>query len=944
MLSLLLLMATFFLFSPPRGRTYPGAIPWSDLSLLKPLTDLMSLNGIVSTVRGVEIKDFALYLAAAAGLLLVAWRAAQLQGTEWIEKARQSPWFYGQLLLAGWVALSALSGVWAGAPTYALSQAGIYALVLAWALAVGWTLDRRDLPKLLAGLTAITAGGAALCVWYYYERNPFHRPGFPLGNPNVLAACLLPAIMVAVAALAEAVRRFRNENITTGLRRAALGLAALIPLTWCFALARGRGASLALLAGVGTALFFAGGKRLRWILVMLLVLLSLAAGSWYSRIGGREGLAGLGGATIRFRLYAWRYAAELWQERPIAGHGAGAYPRLAGQLAVRDRALDPAAFMGELLEHAHNELFEVLTEIGLVGGITFVGGFLATFVAAAALLRETRRAPDYWLLVALVASLMALTADAMFGVGPRLPGTPAIFYTLLGATWAMARCHEAEGRTGNGISATLAALVPRAPARPAVRYAVATGWALAAAGCATLALTNWQGALTEARAHNAYVDGNAGLARHAAHHASTRLLDPVRRLLAKELVVRAQLGLAYEARDAFERTIQRRGIPLDQLSETVQTDPELHETWLHAVEMCGAAYEAADRLASVVPMSLDTAKIAARGSEVMASLLIRTDPVAAKDWARRAVRLWRLQRVWTPYDLETLMSLIRYRGTVPYELGVLRDALRSTEASGQWVERLRELGRRNGFEETLRQFLSVAGPLDAETDLDTLIASMAPETYRLTAAWAALEHQFVAARTYALQAAELYQPMRPRFPTLYSMALSELAEYTLLESPANAEETIRLVRDAISALPVIQQQKYEAMVAPYRRLLLEALLVSGREAEARRVMRAADPSIEAPTAQLASLYVGLAQRFLRPDVRHRDWVEKWLSAAIRHQPKNLRAWGWRTWLAARNGDVERVQSLLLRAVAAGVTPENVRRIRSSLCQEYPDLCDDLGEP
>jgi len=97
------------------------------------------------------------------------------------------------------------------------------------------------------------------------------------------------------------------------------------------------------------------------------------------------------GATVRLRLYAWRYAACCGRPARSAARGPAAYPRLAGVLAAPDMTLDPAAFMGEresIVEHAHNELFEVLTEIGLVGGVTFVAGLLATLFAGSALLRN----------------------------------------------------------------------------------------------------------------------------------------------------------------------------------------------------------------------------------------------------------------------------------------------------------------------------------------------------------------------------------------------------------------------------------------------------------------------------------------------------------------------------------------------------------------------------
>ena len=95
-LALLLLAATFFLMSPPRGESYPGAVAWREGSLLKHVVDLMSLYGSVATVRGVEIKDFAFHLATVAALLLLAGRA--LVSGLWPPERRTAKraWFFNR--------------------------------------------------------------------------------------------------------------------------------------------------------------------------------------------------------------------------------------------------------------------------------------------------------------------------------------------------------------------------------------------------------------------------------------------------------------------------------------------------------------------------------------------------------------------------------------------------------------------------------------------------------------------------------------------------------------------------------------------------------------------------------------------------------------------------------------------------------------------------------
>jgi len=175
-LAVAMVAATLLLMSPRAGENYPGLSPWTPHSLLRPLVGLLSLGGLVQTARGVEIKDLALHAAAAIGLLLVAARALLARsGVEWRQALRE-PWLVAQLCLGVWVALSLASVTWSGDPPLTAGQAGLYALAFVWAVALGWTLDRRDIPWVLGAITALSAATGALTIWYFLERSPHHRP------------------------------------------------------------------------------------------------------------------------------------------------------------------------------------------------------------------------------------------------------------------------------------------------------------------------------------------------------------------------------------------------------------------------------------------------------------------------------------------------------------------------------------------------------------------------------------------------------------------------------------------------------------------------------------------------------------------------------------------------------------------------------------------------
>jgi len=945
-LAILLFAATYLLISPPTGQTYPGAIPWREGSLLKKIIEGMSLGGSVASIRGVEIKDLAFHLAVAAGLVLLAVRCALL-GVRLPKRGEvRAPWLAAQLLLLGWVALSALSAFWSRDADISLGQAALYGFGLAWALVMAWTLEARDVQRLLAGLIAASAVGAALCVWYYHERNPFHRPGFPIGNPGTLGASLLPAILASLGMLAEAVhRRMRHGGALPWARIVGVGL-ALIPLLWCTRLTSSRAAMVGLVVGLAVAVFIQVRRRTRWVVILTVAVLGLVAFGWmYS---SRLELAMARGATVRFRLYAWRYATELWQQRPVSGVGAGSYTRLAAWHSIHDRALDPGAFMGQLVEHAHNELFEILAEIGLLGGLTFVGGYVATFSAGAILLSTRIGRRRRWLVTVLMASLAALLADAMFGVGLRLPGVPPIFYGLLGALWAVSRCAARErdadvertiAAMTRGVSggARSAAPVRAGAAALGLAVAVAAGW---------LALRTWAGVQHEYRADVAYRSGNYAEADRLLLAAEPRLLDPSRKLEANKRRVLSCFELALEeVANWRELDADAANDSANSSEQSATSGPIAEAARQRAIEQCSETYRSAAALSRRAPTFGRMTAIGAKCAELLADLHRGVDFRAAREWLQRAEQAWRFERLQRPYDVETLLALTRYPASVGDHVALLRDALRSgftPEQQRGWLEALGRLANDPRFAGTLEEFVRAAAPLDPQSDLDSLVASMAPEAYRLAAAWKFANRDFAGAEDDTAHAAALYEPMRVRFPTLYSVTLAYQAEYAFRARPSEPAESIELLRRAIDSLPDIQEQKYEELVGPFRMYLARYLLAAGRESEAVEVVRrmVGDETLIAPA--VADLYAGLAGTFVRTPPAERPPVRVWIDAALRWRPDDWRAWSWRAWLAAEAGDTKGVAATLREAAMSGVHDARLRVIREMLAQEFSDTA--AGSP
>lgn len=831
--ALAVLAITFFLMSPPGDQGYPGALPWADGSTLHALVQWMSLGGATPTVRGVEIKQFVFHLAVAGGLVILGLRCLVSAFYPPRRKTALQAWFASQAFFIGWVVLSSASVWWSGDAELTLGQASLYGLALAWAVTLAWNLESRDLPRLLWGYVYIAAAGAVLCIWYYYERNPFHRPGFPIGNPNALAACILPAILISGistgGAIWNAVRRVEKLD----WRRFISAILPLIPLLWCFGLVWARAAFVGLFIGVAGVLFLRVRSRVRWGIA--LIALALAGGGiWYLSAASHDFTMGRS-ATVRFRLYAWRYAAVLWGQRPISGVGAGSYPRMASALAGGDRFLDPAAFMGEIVEHAHNELFEVFTEIGLVGGVTFVAGYLAALVAAANVMRQNYSPRRRLLIMGMIAGFIGLLADSLFGVNLRLPGTPAVFYTLLGGLWALSRSlskHSAETPDRAPLRAS--------PARWG-RYGLALA-SLAGALCtADLARRDWRGARTEFMAHQALRGGEIERALDLTVRAEADLLDPVRILATRLQTVEARFALA---RDGYSRVIEQIRLrdSRDRVDPAQNADTFDLTEISRALELCQAAYDAADELDRNFPNAGRLPSIAAQSAELAGDLCFRLgDLQNAGAWQERAFRSWQLQQAWRPFDPQTILRLLdywpRYRAIPGDYAGLLRDALRCGFPPAEWHAALRRVAETPLFDEIISAMRAAAGPYDPATDADMLVISRAPEIYRLSAAWKALRGDWQGAYEDAGTASELYRPLRARFPELYSVSLAEQAEYAGELWPDDPTRAIELLRTALAALPVIQLQKYEWMARPYRIRLARFLEAAGEMPEAARLIR-----------------------------------------------------------------------------------------------------------
>ncbi len=834
-LAALVLFGTFFLISPPASPPRPGVETWQPYSPLRFIIDAMALNHSVRTVGGDEIKTWIVHGGAAVALLLAAivrWQAPLRRG--W-RSALRRPWFAGQLLMLGWVGLALLSGLWSSAPAMSVAQGLAYALLVAWAVGLAWTLDPPRIEQILKVLVGLTAAASVLTIWYYLERAPTHRPGFPFGNPGVLAAIQLPALLIGASVL---LRHARNA-LTRGQRPDWRGLipitVALVPIGMAFWLADALAAKVGLLAGLLIVALAHLPRRARWWVIIGGGGVALALVSW--RFSQSEELALGRGASARFRLYTWNYAATLWQRAPYVGFGAAIFPRAANELARTDRLLDPAAIGDELIGHAHNELFEIFAEIGLIGGVTFVGAHVATALTLLYLFRRRRASWQAPWCLGLAAAYVALIAESFGNVALRLPGVPAVFYLLVGMIWAWGRQEDRPQTLAEELEGFDAPARARRKRRLAQVSSVGLG--LAAVGVAVVGFANYVGATSAAAAETALREGDPKTALQEATVARALQLDPVDRIFAAWRAIQAREQQAESAARAFVAAAQQ--------GEATRAQRDAVAATLVAV------YQSAHELNALVPSYGALNALAARIAESLHNLY-RDDPRQAAAWRERAFERWLTQRQEDLYHVPTLLTLTRYPGTTQQHTVMLRDALRRAAVTRPaWQAALARLAARPDFTTALARLEAVAGPVVPETEITAIISSFAPETRRLLAAWHARAGRFAEAADQAERAAALYRSMRSRFPALPALALAEAAEYRFRSAPADPTVALALIERALASLPPIQPDQRLIRARPLVRQQARYLLAAGREAEADEVLARIVPDSAQRAALLAEL-------------------------------------------------------------------------------------------
>lgn len=332
-------------------------------------------------------------------------------------------------VFVGW---SAISLLWAEDSSLVQTPLMRYALNLVLFLIV-YTAVRT--PKQFVWTLGAYVLGATAAAAYGLARPPadtayydVQRVAGTLGDPNELAAVLVPAIILGIA-LAIVLKR-------APLLRLLLIGSALICAAGVF-LTLSRGGLVALGVALVTAVVVAGRWRAQALVLTLFV--SLGVLFWFSFVATDDQVdrvTHIQGGTGRADL--WNIGTRMIEDKPVTGVGLGNFQTASIHYLLEPGSIERDEFIVDQPKVAHNTYLHVVAEQGIVGGVLFVAilGFVLLCVLRAAreFARMDEKGMELLARALFVALVGILTADffiseqygkqlwLLLGLGPALLG------------------------------------------------------------------------------------------------------------------------------------------------------------------------------------------------------------------------------------------------------------------------------------------------------------------------------------------------------------------------------------------------------------------------------------------------------------------------------------------------------------------------------------------
>ncbi len=343
---------------------------------------------------------------AAGALLVVFWLLQVIRrdrgGAPFLGWSRPGV-FYIALAIVTWAVFSVLWAVNAGTAETTAFRLALN--IMLFIVVPSFAATRRDLLLILYAYVF----GAALTAVYGIASGNAHsdatgRLAGGIGDPNELAALLVPAIVLAFVLFP-----MRRSIVVRVALIGSVGVAA-----FALVLSQSRGGIIAMAAAALAGVVWGGRQRAKIIVGIVIAAASVAAYVATTSLAlGRFSSFGGGGTG---RIDTWSIALRVFRHHPVHGVGIGNFTVVEPQYAAGNVNLTRVDLVLDLHKVAHNTYLNVLADLGLVGLGLFAALIVVVLRSLRHRIRDEAAGGDHQiesicrgLLVALVGLLVAYT-------------------------------------------------------------------------------------------------------------------------------------------------------------------------------------------------------------------------------------------------------------------------------------------------------------------------------------------------------------------------------------------------------------------------------------------------------------------------------------------------------------------------------------------------------
>ncbi len=252
---------------------------------------------------------------------------------------------------------------------------------------------------------------------------------WPFGNANAAGMFCTFALIINAGLLIESLRSHKPKDPEVVLT----GLSTLFAVSGLIA-ARSKGALLGLIVGTVVMLWQLFPRKRKWIAIAAAVVLAVSTSIYVAR-AHRESGGKLADTTSGFRVSAYKAAIKQIAGAPM-GRGLGSFYAYFPRYALP--AISGHPKMGDTAFHAHSNILEIGTEIGVVGMLIFIA--FSFYIGILPLVAKTPADTRKWRLQAIwLGAFAAISAHALVAVHFYWTETVVYFWTAAGILLALGR-------------------------------------------------------------------------------------------------------------------------------------------------------------------------------------------------------------------------------------------------------------------------------------------------------------------------------------------------------------------------------------------------------------------------------------------------------------------------------------------------------------------------